>query len=118
MENSRQEIINAIVQLRIPKLGLAGLAKVSSGRVSDYMRNRPLSSDKVFRIEDAVKQVVKVWVCLPVKTDITDPESFAQAIRIADSAIAKEELETASAEATEAISSLARSANAEKVFTA
>ena len=108
MENSRQETINAIFQFRIPKIGLAALANVSSGRISDYMRGRSLSADKVSRIEDAVLQVVKVWTCLPVKTDIADPESFARAIQIADAAIAKEQFDSASAEATTAISEFAR----------
>src|SRR5207302_6896070 len=107
MENPRQETINAIVKLRISKIGLAALAKVSSGAISDYMRGRSLSADKDSRIEEAVLQVVKVWTCLPVKTDITDPESFARAIRIADAAIATEQLDTATAEATEAIQQLA-----------
>ena len=99
---SRQDFINAVLTLQIPKIGIARMTGLDQSRISEYLRGKSLTANKVEKIESAVSNIVKVWTVLPVKVDISDREGFARAVQIADNAIAQSELENLMGEANEA----------------
>jgi plasmid maintenance system antidote protein VapI len=91
----RYKTTKAIKDWEIRKSDLAQLADVLPCRVSDYCSGKRVPPSIASRIEEAVAKVVKVWSVLPVRTDISDQASFAKALEIADTAIAKIDAEDA-----------------------
>lgn len=91
----RYKTAKAIRDWAIPKSDLAALADVLLCRVSDYCSGKRLPPYIISRIEETVEKVVRVWSTLPVKTDISDHQSFTKALEIADAAIAKVDAEDA-----------------------
>src|SRR5258706_15630841 len=93
----RYKTTRAIKDWEIPKSDLAALADVLPCRVCDYISGKRLPPYITSHIEETVEKVVRVWSTLPVKTDISDHQSFTKALEIADAAIAKVDAEDAAA---------------------
>jgi hypothetical protein len=90
MHNPRQETINAIKFLEIPKTKLSRRAGVEASRTSEYIQGKSLPTATTEKIESAVRDIVKVWTALGIKIDLSDTEGFARALKAADEAILKE----------------------------
>jgi plasmid maintenance system antidote protein VapI len=78
MDDKRKRIVTMIRVLGIKKADLAQLADIKPCRVSEYLRNRPLSEEKTQRLENAVENIATVWTNLGIKTDLSDTEGFAK----------------------------------------
>jgi plasmid maintenance system antidote protein VapI len=97
MPNPRQETKDAIRFLDIPKIQLARMVGLEPSRISEYVRDKSLSADKTEKIENAVRQIAKVWTVLPIRVDLNDLEGFARAVKIADFTIEQADAEDAAA---------------------
>jgi plasmid maintenance system antidote protein VapI len=93
MRNTRQETKDAIRFLDIPKIQLARMVGLEPSRISEYIRDKSLTADKTEKIENAVRDIAKVWTVLPVRVDLNDLDGFARAVKIADWTIEQAELE-------------------------
>jgi len=78
MRNTRQETKNAIRVLDIPKIQLARMVGLEPSRISEYIRDKSLTADKTEKIENAVRQIAKVWTSLGIRTDLSDVEGFGK----------------------------------------
>jgi plasmid maintenance system antidote protein VapI len=76
MHNPRQETINAIKFYEIPKTKLSRKIGVEASRISEYVRGKNLPTATTEKIESAVRDIVKVWTGLNIKTDLSDTEGF------------------------------------------
>ena len=76
MRNTRQETKNAIRFLDIRKIQLARMVDLEPSRISEYIRDKSLTADKTEKIENAVRQIAKVWTSLGIRTDLSDVEGF------------------------------------------
>lgn len=81
MYAERSYTIQTIDRLKIPKSDVAKLAGVVPGRVTDYLKHRPLPAIRCARIEEAVNDVAAVWDRLhPFRIEISDPAVFRLAL--------------------------------------
>ncbi len=59
---------------------LAAAVELDCSRISDYVKHRPLSAERVQAIEDAVEQIAYVWdTFAPFKITLDSPELLNQA---------------------------------------
>jgi plasmid maintenance system antidote protein VapI len=78
MDSIRNETKNAIKLLGIPKSQLARMAGLEASRISEYIRDKSLPTATTEKIESAVRNIVKVWTGLGIKTDLSDTEGFSR----------------------------------------
>jgi hypothetical protein len=77
---SRNKTIETINSRQMVKIELAAAVELDSSRLSDYMKHRPLSPERVQKIEDAVEKIAFVWdTCSPFRVVIDSPELLEQA---------------------------------------
>jgi len=90
--------IHVIKSHEIPKQQLADIANVPAARLSDYLRNRPVSQEQADRITGAVINILLVWETFaPIKIALDDPQAFAKAVELArqvHAKLAKEQADT------------------------
>ena len=57
----RIETIENFKRLQIPQHMLAAAAEVKPARLSDFLKHRPLTTDKSDRIKDAASKITFIW---------------------------------------------------------
>lgn len=80
MPETRNKTIETINSRQIPKIELAAAVELDSSRVSDYIKHRPLASERVERIEAAVEKMAFVLDTFkPFRLVMDSPELLEQA---------------------------------------
>ncbi len=80
MPDSRNRTIATINTRQIQKIMLAAATGLDSSRISDYLRHRSLSAERVQKIEAAVDKIIYVWDTFkPYRIILDGPELLDQA---------------------------------------
>jgi len=88
MPDSRTKTIETINRLQIPKITLAAAVELDPSRISDYVRNRPLSPERIEAIESAVEKIEFVWnTYSPFRITLDSPELLERAYREAHDSV-------------------------------
>jgi hypothetical protein len=78
---TRQPTIETIETLRIPKSMLASACDERPARISDYVQDRPLSTDQANKIERAVQKIAVVYQTFaPYRIILDSPEILEYAV--------------------------------------
>lgn len=77
---TRNKTIETMNSKQIPKIELAASVELDSSRISDYVKHRPLSPERVQKIEDAVEKMAFVLDTFkPFRLVMDSPELLEQA---------------------------------------
>src|SRR6267154_1352863 len=110
MFEDRNSTIDTINRLDIPKVFVSKATAIDTRKVSDFVKRRALPESDVARIKSAVEKLEFIWtVFAPYKIFFDSPELLEAAYSSAEitkqareTAAAQLQLDTATAEATEA----------------
>lgn len=86
MPETRNKTIEIINVRQIQKMMLAAAVGLDCSRISDYLKHRPLSTERVEKIESAVEKIVYVWDTFqPFRIVLDSPGLLNQAFTEAQS---------------------------------
>ena len=84
LHDGRYPFVKLIEEWEIRNGDLAKIANVPQPRVSDYASGKPVSDLVARRIEQAVRDIVRVYTALAPIRIVLDPESFPNAVVVAN----------------------------------
>lgn len=84
LRDGRYPIVKLIEHWEIRNGDLAKIANVPQPRVSDYTSGKPVSDLVASRIEDTVRDIVRVYSTLVPIRVVLDPKSVPKAVEVAD----------------------------------
>jgi hypothetical protein len=93
LPDTRNKTIETINGRQIQKIMLAAAVNLDSSRISDYLKHRPLSTERVQAIESAVEKIAYVWdTFAPFRIILDSPELLDRAYAEAQDERAKRRL--------------------------
>jgi hypothetical protein len=74
----RETYVKKILELKLPQVDLAGLARTSEPRITQYKRGARLPADVIQRIETAIDAVERMhnFCHSPFRIETSDPKTF------------------------------------------